>query len=161
MGKAFFARGGHRSYTGKPRCIPTYSRDTSGLTHATRILSCDEALAPARVVALGCISCLVFCWMYTPDNFTIPKDAPIVLRSWVYERWCLYDERYRPSRSTGQHAAGNKLSICPTSQPPGCSTRRHQTRFYRAGNLNIFRSRCNGLCAELLSRRASMRWCNA
>jgi len=44
MGKAFFARGGHRSYTGKSRCIPTYSRDTSGLTHATRILSCDTAL---------------------------------------------------------------------------------------------------------------------
>ncbi len=44
MGKAFFARGGHRSYTGKSRCIPTCSRDTSGLTHATRILSCDEAL---------------------------------------------------------------------------------------------------------------------
>ncbi len=44
MGKAFFARGGHRSYTGKSRCIPTNSRDTSGLTHATRILSCDEAL---------------------------------------------------------------------------------------------------------------------
>ncbi len=45
MGKAFFARGGHRSYTGKSRCIPTIRRDTSGLTHATRILSCDEALA--------------------------------------------------------------------------------------------------------------------
>ncbi len=44
MGKAFFARGGYRSYTGKSRCIPTYSRDTSGLTHATRILRCDKAL---------------------------------------------------------------------------------------------------------------------
>ncbi len=44
MGKAFIARGGHRSYTGKSRCIPTIRRDTSGLTHATRILSSDEAL---------------------------------------------------------------------------------------------------------------------
>jgi len=29
-----------------------------------------------------------FYGMCTPDNFTIPMDAPIVLRSWVYERWC-------------------------------------------------------------------------
>ncbi len=44
MGNVFFARVGLRNYTGKSRCILTLRRDTSGLTHATRILSCDKAL---------------------------------------------------------------------------------------------------------------------
>ncbi len=43
-GQRFFARVGLRNYTGKSRCIPTLRRDTSGLTHASRILSCDTAL---------------------------------------------------------------------------------------------------------------------
>ncbi len=44
MGKAFFARGDVRSNTGKSRCTPKLIRGTSGLTHATRMLSCDKAL---------------------------------------------------------------------------------------------------------------------
>ncbi len=57
MGNVFFARVGLRNYTGKSRCIPTLRRDTSGLTHATRILSCDTALTIVQrnrfVISLG------------------------------------------------------------------------------------------------------------
>ncbi len=65
MGNVFFARVGLRNYTGKSRCIPTLRRDTSGLTHATRILSCDKALVTMfndsrdiRRYVVGCVFCM-------------------------------------------------------------------------------------------------------